>query len=92
MNCRINQMRGTPPPQKTSEEAWKEHYRLQEQYIDELEREIDRLKIKILSLTEAGDKMLRAWLMPEDSMPYTDWVCLSSDAKRGWRAAKEAKP
>ena len=30
----IEAMRGTPPPQST-DEAWKEHYRLQEQYIDE---------------------------------------------------------
>lgn len=57
MSDRINQMRGTPPP-KSSEEAWKEHYRLQEQYIDELEREIDRLKIRILSLEVAGQNVV----------------------------------
>lgn len=43
-------------------------------------------------LEEAGDAMLSAWLMPEDSMSYSDWVCISSDAKSGWYAAKEAKP
>lgn len=39
----IESMRGTPPP-KSTEEAWKEHYLLQEQYIEELEAEIERTK------------------------------------------------
>jgi hypothetical protein len=57
MSDRINQMRGTPPP-KSSEEAWKEHYRLQEQYIEELERDIDRLNMRILSLEVAGQNVV----------------------------------
>ena len=36
-------MRGTPPP-KSTDEAWKEHYRLQEEYIEELEAELERTK------------------------------------------------
>ena len=50
---RLNVMKNTPPP-KSTDEAWKEHYRLQEEYIEELEREIDRLKMRILSLEVAG--------------------------------------
>lgn len=52
----------------------------------------DAMSARIARLEEAGDAMLSAWLMPEDSMSYSDWVCLSSDAKSGWYAAKEAKP
>ena len=39
-------------------DAWKEHYRLQEEYIEELEREIDRLKMRILSLEVAGQNVV----------------------------------
>ena len=54
MNPKLTEaMRGTPPP-KSTDDAWKEHYRLQEEYIEELEREIDRLKMRILSLEVAG--------------------------------------
>jgi hypothetical protein len=47
---------------------------------------------RIRRLEEAGDVMLNAWLMPEDSMEYCDWVALSADAKAKWHKAKEAKP
>ena len=47
---------------------------------------------RIKRLEEAGDAMLNAWLMPEDSMEYCDWVALSADAKAMWHKAKEAKP
>ena len=47
---------------------------------------------KIKRLEEAGDAMLNAWLMPEDSMEYCDWIALSADAKAKWFKAKEAKP
>lgn len=57
-----------------------------------LERELALARARIARLEEAGDKMLSVWLMPKDSMSYSDWVCLSSDAKSGWYAAKEAKP
>jgi hypothetical protein len=53
----IESMRGTPPP-KSTEEAWKEHYLLQEQYIEELERDIDRLNMRILSLEVAGQNVV----------------------------------
>ena len=53
---------------------------------------VAELEARCKRLEEAGDAMLSAWLMPEDSMSYSDWVCLSSDAKSGWYAAKEAKP
>ena len=54
---RLDAMRNTPPP-KSTDEAWKEHYRLQEEYIEELEREIDRLKMRILSLEVAGQSVV----------------------------------
>ena len=54
---RLDAMRNTPPP-KSTDEAWKEHYRLQEEYIEELEREIDRLKMRILSLEVAGQNVV----------------------------------
>ena len=47
--------------------------------------------VRIKRLEEAGDAMLNAWLMPEDSMEYCDWVALSADAKAMWRKAKEVK-
>ena len=43
---RLNAMKNTPPP-KSTDEAWKEHYRLQEEKIEELEREIIRLNYHI---------------------------------------------
>jgi hypothetical protein len=43
---------------------------------------------RVKRLEEAGDAMLNAWLMPEDAMEYSDWVALSSDAKRKWYRAK----
>ena len=54
--------------------------------------EIQKLNERIKRLEEAGDAMLNAWLMPEDSIGYCDWVALSSDAKAKWFKAKEAKP
>ncbi len=54
-------------------------------------REVPRLLDRIKRLEEAGDAMLNAWLMPEDSMEYCDWVALSADAKAMWYKAKEAK-
>jgi len=53
---------------------------------------IKELQERIKRLEEAGDVMLNAWLMPEDSMEYCDWVALSADAKAMWFKAKEAKP
>ncbi len=44
---------------------------------------------RIKRLEEAGDAMLNAWLMPEDSMEYCDWIALSADAKAKWFKAKE---
>jgi len=61
----------------------------QQQLLDEANL---RLQERIKRLEEAGDAMLNAWLMPEDSMEYCDWVALSADAKAMWRKAKEAKP
>jgi cysteinyl-tRNA synthetase len=53
---------------------------------------IQNLRARIKRLEEAGDAMLNAWLMPEDSMEYCDWVALSADAKAMWYKAKEDKP
>ena len=52
---------------------------------------IQSLRARIKRLEEAGDAMLNAWLMPEDSMEYCDWVALSADAKAMWHKAKEDK-
>jgi hypothetical protein len=57
-----------------------------------MERELNAANVHIKRLEEAGDAMLNAWLMPEDSMEYCDWVALSADAKAMWHKAKEAKP
>jgi hypothetical protein len=54
--------------------------------------EVHKLEDRIKRLEEAGDAMLNAWLMPEDSMEYCDWIALSADAKAKWHKAKEAKP
>jgi hypothetical protein len=61
----------------------------QQQLLDE---ENLSLKQRIKRLQEAGDAMLNAWLMPEDSMEYSDRITLSADAKAKWYSAKEAKP
>ncbi len=57
-----------------------------------LERELNAANERIKRLEEVGDAMLNAWLMPEDSMEYCDWIALSADAKAKWFKAKEAKP
>ena len=91
MSDRINQMRGTPPP-KSSEEAWKEHYRLQEQYINELENRLRTLWDKydlernhymerIKRLEKAGDQLAK-WA--DRNTPVT----ILND----WKQAKEDKP
>jgi hypothetical protein len=59
--------------------------------ISDLSRDKTELLKRIKRLEEAGDAMLNAWLMPEDSMEYCDWVALSADAKAMWHKAKEAK-
>jgi hypothetical protein len=56
-----------------------------------LTRELNWSKDRIKRLEEAGDAMLNAWLMPEDSMEYCDWIALSADVKAKWYKAKEAK-
>jgi hypothetical protein len=58
----------------------------------DLQKENLRLQDRIKRLEEAGDAMLNAWLMPEDSMEYCDWIALSADVKAKWYKAKEAKP
>jgi hypothetical protein len=63
-----------------------------QQRIDELTQQLNAANERIKRLEEAGDAMLNAWLMPEDSMEYCDWIALSADAKAKWFKAKEAKP
>jgi hypothetical protein len=62
------------------------------EFSEQLERELNVANDRIKRLEEAGDAMLNAWLMPEDSMEYCDWVALSADAKAKWHKAKEDKP
>ena len=69
---------------------WNHAYLKEEAY--KLERELNAAQQRIKRLEEAGDAMLNAWLMPEDSMEYCDWIALSADAKAKWYKAKEAKP
>ena len=52
-------------------------------------RYASQLQDRIKRMEEAGDTMLNAWLMPEDSMEYCDWIALSADAKAKWFKAKE---
>ncbi len=59
--------------------------------IEQLERELNVAQDRIKRLEEAGDAMLNAWLMPEDSMEYCDWIALSADVKAKWYKAKEDK-
>ena len=49
---------GKPMPEESTPPIWKENYLLQKQYIEELEREIDRLNMRILSLEVAGQKVV----------------------------------
>ena len=93
-------MRGTPPP-KSTDEAWKEHYRLQEEYIEELEAELERTKQErnaiakntreplLLKLDEANARIKR---LEEagDRMVNEGWNEPHLAAE--WRKAKEAKP
>lgn len=79
---RLNAMRNTPQP-KSTDEAWKEHYRLQEEYIEELEREIDRLKMRILSLEIAGDNVVYQATEMWKQGAIKDWMQLTR---------KESKP
>lgn len=58
----------------------------------DLERELAAANERIRRLEGAGSELLNILLMPEDSMPYSDWVDAVSDSKRKWWAAKEAKP
>lgn len=58
----------------------------------QLREEIAMWKSHASELQSAGDKMLNAWLMPEDAMEYSEWVSLSSDAKSAWYTAKRKKP
>jgi hypothetical protein len=75
--------------QETKEDA--EQMAVASETMVEATAKIQRLRDRIKRLEEAGDAMLNAWLMPEDSMEYCDWVALSADAKIKWHKAKEAK-
>lgn len=57
-----------------------------------IESELEAAKARIAALEKAGDAVLNAWLMPEDAMPYDEWIALSADAKAKWYKAKESKP
>ena len=49
---------GKPMPEESIPPIWKENYLLQKQYIEELERDIDRLNMRILSLEVAGQNVV----------------------------------
>jgi len=57
-----------------------------------LEAELNAASKQRDELLKAGDKMLNAWLTPEDEMEYSEWVALSADATAGWYQARKAKP
>ena len=93
---RLDAMKNTPPP-KSTDEAWKEHYRLQEEYIEELEAENARLKHRIKRLEEAGDEieMILLQYASRAELPRTMAIEQSDLSKRlcvNWRKAKEDKP
>jgi hypothetical protein len=75
----IEPMRGTPPP-KSSDEVWKEHYKLQEEYIEDLEREIDRLKMRILSLEVAGQNVVYQATEMWKHGAIREWLDLTKEA------------
>lgn len=77
---RWEQMRGTPPP-KSTDEVWKERHLLQEQYITQLERELNAANQRIKRLEEAGDALKAA-----------GYFGGFNDAVNKWNETKEAKP
>lgn len=88
---RLDAMRNTPPP-KSTDEAWKEHYRLREQYIEELEAEfVAALKDAVWLATEKAKlenyvMRLEEWGDYMRSHSNNEWWC------ENWDKAKEAKP
>ena len=95
---RLDAMRNTPPP-KSTDEVWKEHYRLQEEYIEELEAEIEekrkdvvwlatekaKLENYVMLLEQAGDVMANAYRQ----ICYDAYDDQQVD---NWFKAKESKP
>ena len=48
---------GKPMPEESTPPIWKENYLLQQQYIEELERELNAANERIKRMKEAGDEM-----------------------------------
>ena len=103
---RLNAMKNTPPP-KSTDEAWKEHYRLQEEYIEELEAELERTKQErnaiakntreplLLKLDEANDRIKRMEEAGDAMANAYRQICYDAyDDQQvdNWFKAKEAKP
>lgn len=78
---------GKPMPEESTPPIWKENYLLQQQYIEELERELNAVNQRIRRLEEA-------WQRVEDTAhSVQDWSGTAlGDALDELNKAKEDKP
>lgn len=67
---------GKPMPEESTPPIWKENYLLQQQYIEELERDIDRLNMRILSLEVAGQNVVYQATEMANSGAIKEWLDL----------------
>lgn len=72
---------GKPMPEESTPPIWKENYLLQQQYIEELERELNAANDRIMLLEEAGISAIHEAIYGRED-----------DALEIWRKAMEAKP
>ena len=71
---------GKPMPEESTPPIWKENYLLQQQYIEELERELNAANDRIMLLEEAGISAIHEAIYGRED-----------DALEIWRKAKEDK-
>lgn len=82
---------GKPMPEESTPPIWKENYLLQQQYIEELERELNatnesfrKLNIHALDLAARIKRL-------EDAGDIMEWWCTDPQSIREWHEAKEVK-